>query len=348
MIRLVVLLSLVVACTTGCASTSRHATARWIPLDTGSDASLRGVCAVGDGVVWASGSNGTVLRSVDGGASWTSHPVPPAPGGGPNDLRDIEALDARRAWVLSITEPARILRTEDGGATWGEVHVGREGAFLDSIALFAGGGAVVFGDPLDGVFDVARSDDGVTWEQVPASSLPAANDGEAGYAASGTCVVTDGFARAWIGTGGRAARVLVSDDAGRSWRAVDVPMRQGGETTGIYGVAFRNELRGVIVGGQYDQPELGGDNAAYTRDGGKTWIAADVPPAGYRSGVAWLPACGSKLVAVGRAGCSLSDDSGRTWRTMPGDQGYYAVSSSRDGDVFAVGADGRAARLLVN
>lgn len=329
----------------GCASTSRTPTASWVPLDTGTDVSLRGVCAVGDGVVWASGADGTVLRSVDGGASWTARPVPAASGGGPNDIRDVEALDADRAWALSITEPARILRTVDGGVTWDVVHVGGDGAFLDSIALFEGGGAVAFGDPLDGAFDVVRSDDGVAWRRVAADALPAPVDGEAGFAASGTCVVAHGARRAWIGTGGAAARVLVSRDAGATWRAVDVPVTAGEDTTGIYSVAFRDERRGVVVGGRYDEPQ-GGGAAAWTTDGGQTWQPARLAPAGYRSGAAWLPTCSGWLVAVGSDGCSLSVDSGRTWHTMRGAGGYHAVSASGDGDVIAVGADGRAARLV--
>ena len=329
-----------------CASTTRFSTAEWEPLDTGSEASLRGVCAVGNGVVWASGSGGTVLRSVDGGATWTSCSVPAADRDGPNDIRDIEALDDMRAWVISITKPARILRTVDGGVTWTQVHGGSGSSFYDSLALFDDGRAVVYGDPVDGVFDVVRSDDGVRWRSVSEESLPAAREGEAGFAASGTCVVTHGERHAWIGTGGGSARVLRSTDAGRTWRASETPMRQGGETTGIYSVAFRSARDGVIVGGQYDEPELGGDNAAWTDDGGETWHASTVPPAGYRSGVTWIPSCGPRLVAVGRGGCSMSYDSGRTWTSMPGDDAFYAVSAAHNGDTFAVGANGRAARLV--
>ncbi len=330
----------------GCASSAQFTSARWIPLETGSDASLRGVCAVGRGVVWASGSNGTVLRSTDGGLSWDTFEVPAAPGDGPNDLRDIEALDDQRAWVISITEPARILRTEDGGATWTVVHTGHAASFYDSIALFDDGDAVVYGDPVDGVFDVVRSEDGVAWNPVPSDALPMPAEGEAGFAASGTCVVTYGDRHAWIGTGGTSARVLRSRDSGRTWSAAETPMRQGAETTGIYSVAFRSADDGVIVGGQYDEPELAGANAAWSDDGGASWQAARRPPSGYRSGVVWLPACGPRALAVGRAGCSLTQDGGRTWFDVPGDEGFYAVSAARNGDVFAVGADGRAARFV--
>src|SRR5438094_3977444 len=60
----------------------------WTLVDTGSYARLRGLAAVSRDVAWASGSGGTVLRTVDGGRSW--RPVGP-PGTADLQFRDIEA-----------------------------------------------------------------------------------------------------------------------------------------------------------------------------------------------------------------------------------------------------------------
>jgi photosystem II stability/assembly factor-like uncharacterized protein len=328
----------------GCVSTPPLSDERWLPLETGSDASLRGVCVVNRDVIWASGSNGTVLKSADGGATWQRFQVP---GPASCDVRDIEAVDAQHAWAISITEPARILHTADGGRSWRVLHESANPAsFFDSIALLDDGAALVFGDPQDGVFEVLRSDDGEGWNPVPAGALPPALEGEAAFAASGTCIVTFGSHHAWISTGGRAARVLRSADGGRSWTAAETPIRQGGETTGIYSVAFRDEMHGVIVGGDYTEPERSGDNAAYTTDGGVSWTAATTPPGGYRSCVIDLPGRPDTLVAVGRTGCDYSEDGGRTWHPLGDGEGFYAVSAARDGTVIAVGSDGRAARLV--
>ncbi|MFT7679402.1 MAG: photosystem II stability/assembly factor-like uncharacterized protein, partial [Planctomycetota bacterium] len=87
---------------------------RWTPLNTGSEASLRGVTVAADGSVWISGSGGSVLRSEDQGATWLA--VGPSDTEG--DYRDVEALDAQRAYAIRITEPAQVIATEDGGATW--------------------------------------------------------------------------------------------------------------------------------------------------------------------------------------------------------------------------------------
>ncbi len=61
--------------------------------------------------VWAVGGNGAILKTIDGGASWT------AQSSGVNSvLIDIYALDAGTAWVVG--GGGAILKTTDGGLTW--------------------------------------------------------------------------------------------------------------------------------------------------------------------------------------------------------------------------------------
>ncbi|MFT7680360.1 MAG: photosystem II stability/assembly factor-like uncharacterized protein [Planctomycetota bacterium] len=334
-------ISILVLLLTSCAA-RQPLVPRWTPLDTGSDASLRGVCVAADGSVWISGSGGSVLRSDNQGATWKAV--------GPNDTegdyRDVEALDAQRAYAIRITEPAQVIATEDGGATWQvRYEADNPASFYDSICLLEGGGVLSFGDPQDGVFEVLRSTDGQSFEPVSAVELPRPRQGEAAFAASGTCIVSYGRERAWIATGGMAARVLRTTDGGRHWIAAETPMRQGAETTGIYSVGFRDGSRGVVVGGDYTQPETPGQNAAFTKDGGRTWISADVNPGGYRSAVVPIPGERGLWLAVGRAGSDLSRDGGRTWSPAEADRGYFALAFGPEGTGYAVGADGRAARI---
>lgn len=345
-------LLLLSSCTITVNRNEHHGSPRWVALSTGTAAGLRGVSAVSADVLWVSGSSGTVLRSLDGGRSWQNRDFSDQD----SDLRDIEAVDADTAYAITITTPARIVRTIDGGRTWSVLHEsGDQRSFYDSLALLrepsaarSPVGALAFGDPLDGSFEVLRCPDGQHWEQVGAANLPPALAGEAAFAASGTCIVAHSDRHAWIGTGGQHARVLRSTDGGRSWLAAPTPLRQGAPTSGIYSIAFRDEQVGVIVGGDYTQPELAGENAALTTDGGVTWKLAQRGPSGYRSAVAYVPGHDQLLVAVGRAGCDWSSDGGRTWEPF-GPQGegagYYALSFAPDGTGYAVGADGRVARL---
>jgi photosystem II stability/assembly factor-like uncharacterized protein len=71
----------------------------WTPLPTGVTARLRGLSAVSPRVAWASGTGGTVIRTEDGGATWTRSTIPDTEA---LDFRDIDAVDERTAYVLSI------------------------------------------------------------------------------------------------------------------------------------------------------------------------------------------------------------------------------------------------------
>lgn len=345
-----VLLALLMA---SCAATSapslEHIVPEWTALHTGSSASLRGISVGKDGTIWAGGSDGTILRSTNQGQAWEAV----GPDDPDADYRDVEGLDRDRAFAIRITEPAQIIGTQDGGDSWQVLYESdREESFFDSIALFEGGGGVVFGDPQDGVFEVLRSDDGVVWNAVPADQLPQPKVGEAAFAASGTCVAALGD-RVWIGTGGQAARVIRSSNRGKTWKTVNTAIRQNTGTAGIYSVAFRDNKHGIVIGGDYTQPRLGGMNAAITEDGGKTWLPPEVFPQGYRSSVAPVPGLPRCWVAVGREGCDYSIDDGRQWlptgtglddsRTEV--TGYFALAFGSNGIGYAVGPEGRAARV---
>jgi len=331
-----------------CAATPapERLSARWIAFETGTDASLRGIDAVDARTVWATGSNGTVLRTTDGGATWN---VTRIAGFETGELRDVHALDAERAYVLCVTRPASVLYTDDAGATWNELYRSPQpDAFLDSFTFFDDQHACLFGDPIGGAFLLLTSSDGgANW--TAARDVPAAHSEEAAFAASGTCVVSHGAKHAWIGTGGGSTRVLRSTDGGQTWRAAATPMAAGKNTTGIYSIAFRDALHGVVVGGDYTAPASIERNAAYSRDGGVTWMPVEpnVAPRGHRAAVGWVPGRERTLVTVGRGGSDYSLDDGKSWMAL-GEEGYYALAFAPSGAVWAVGSKGRAARLVID
>jgi hypothetical protein len=53
------------------------ARAQWEIENSNTTADLRGIDNVGGGVVWASGTNGTALRTEDGGYLWQTCAIPP-------------------------------------------------------------------------------------------------------------------------------------------------------------------------------------------------------------------------------------------------------------------------------
>ncbi|MFD9002685.1 WD40/YVTN/BNR-like repeat-containing protein [Streptomyces sp. NPDC059582] len=324
-----------------------HRPPHWAPKDSGApEARFRGLSAVSRDTAWVAGTGGTVLRTTDGGASWRN--VSP-PGAGDLQFRDVEAFDARRAVVLAIGEgeASRVYRTADGGATWTESFRNTDAkAFYDCLTFFDQRHGLAMSDPVDGRFRIlSTGDGGRTWKVLPSDGMPAALDGEAGFAASGQCLVTSGPRDVWLATGGGArARVLHSADRGLTWTAADTPIPAGDPARGVFALAFRDRTHGLAVGGDYRADQLSPQAAARTSDAGRGWRAAAAPPPAYRSGVTWLPHSRTAALAVGPTGTDLTTDGGRSWRTV--DTGSYdTVDCASDLGCWAAGEQGRVARL---
>ena len=313
----------------------------WQPQTSGVSVRLRGVSAVSARVAWASGANGTVLRTVDGGETWRKVIVP---GAEKLDFRDVDAFSERVAYVLSIGsgEPSRIYKTTDGGKQWELQFANKDPkVFLDAMTFRDATHGVAFSDSVDGGFVVLVTSNGRTWERVPADRLPPALAGEGAYAASGTNVaMTAG--RIWIGT--TSGRVLRSNDDGRTWNVATTGVATG-QAAGIFSVAFRDEQHGVVVGGDYQKESEALENAAFTSDGGATWtVVKDGGLSGFRSVVAFV-ANGSRskgaVIAIGPKGADWSDDDGHTWSAVES-AGFDTFSVTKDGRVgWAAGAGGR-------
>jgi photosystem II stability/assembly factor-like uncharacterized protein len=204
---------------------------------------------------------------------------------------------------------------------------------------------VAFSDSVDGRFVIlTTTDGGRSWARVPADRLPPALPGEGAFAASGTNVALNGSG-VWIGT--TAGRVLSSSDRGRTWTISKTPIRTG-ESAGIFSLAFRDSRHGVVVGGDYKDESDAVDNAAFTRDGGRTWtLATGRGLSGFRSVVAWVPGTAESLIALGPSGADWSADGGRSWAPAPG-EGFDTFSFAGSGPAgWGSGAGGRIAKLTV-
>lgn len=320
---------------------------RWITKPTASEARFRGLAPVSKKVAWVSGTEGTVLRTTDGGASWQNV----SPQGLDTEalqFRDIEAFDGRRAVILSIGEggDSRILVTSDGGASWRESFRNRTpSAFYDCMAFTTQLEGVAMSDPVDGKFRLVKTrDGGRSWSQVSPRGIPEAMPGEAAFAASGTCLSAGAGNHMYLVSGGtNPARVYSSADAGRTFTVADSPLA-GSPSAGIFSIAYRGPSLGIIVGGDYLDPTGATNNAAYTRDGGKTWAKSRINPSGYRSGSDWVPDAAGTALAVGPSGSDVTTDGGRTWASL--DTGSFdSVECTADGACWASGEAGRVATL---
>ena len=324
---------------------SARAGGQWTPQSSGTENELRGLSVVSPMVVWASGTRGTVVRTVDGGATWIHDTVP---GASRLELRSIAATSAKVAHALSIADSGRVFRTTDGGRTWSVRYLGlRKGSFFDAIRFWDARHGIAVSDPVEGRFlIITTSDGGETWQEMSPGGMPDALPNEGAFAASGSALAVLGARDAWFVTGGASvARVFRTRDRGRTWTVADSPLRAGTPPEGIFSIAFRDAMHGIITGGDYTKPALGGRNVALTSDGGRNWTLVDSAssPQGFRSAVAYA---GSRaLIAVGLNGTDTSHDGGKTWMRVDS-TAYNAVQASGP-TAFAVGPRGRVARQRV-
>jgi photosystem II stability/assembly factor-like uncharacterized protein len=305
-----------------------------VAQDSGATVRLRGISAVDPLVAWASGREGTVLRTVDGGEHWADVSVP---GADALDFRDVEGFDAQRAVVLGIGpgEASRVYRTDDGGKTWALALKNDDPrAFFDCM-VFQGELGWMLGDPVDGRFQIrSTGDGGRTWSLW--KDGPEALPDEAAFAASGTCIALGFRNQLLVVGGGAAARVHVFRPDTRIWTALDTRLPQRIPAAGIFSATDN----GLVVGGDFEREQIGGAAwVGFGKDG--PVIEPLASPRGYRSGAA----CRNSIdcIAVGPTGVDRFD--GQRWSALS-DTGYDAVDIEPTETVaWTSGDKGRIARI---
>ncbi len=308
-------------------------------LDSGHKTSLRGLSIVNDNVIWASGSNGAVVRSTNGGKTFEWLTVK---GYELRDFRDIEAFDENAALIMAIAEPAIILKTKDGGQSWYKVFEDTtKGMFLDAMD-FDGVGAVI-GDPINGTaFFATTIDDGETWYANKFMKV-SLFEGEAFFAASGSNIkiVKHGDVSFPIFvTGGKKSRVIITG------KPFELDILQGSESQGANSISIYTNKTAVIVGGDFKNDTISQNNCViirFQKDSMPNFIMPETPPHGYRSCVAYITE--DKLITCGTSGVDISNDSGMNWKLIS-NQSFHVCQKAKKGDtVFLAGADGKIAKL---
>jgi len=317
-----------------------------VTLDSRVESSFRGLSVVNQKVVWVSGTGGTVLRTIDGGKNWENISVPNME---KIDFRDVEGFNKNTAIVMGIASPARFYKTTDGGQNWKLVHFDdREGVFFDGMSFWNKNDGIAFSDPVDGQHLLIRTTDGGdTWHEIPKEGFPHKLNPEFGFAASGTGIPVQGRKTVWLGMGGVKSRVFKSEDGGMNWSVAETPVVHGGQSTGIYSVAFKNKKVGISVGGDYTNQSIK-NTMAYTNDGGATWHLPEKQTHQYRECVAHYR--GNIFFAVGPSGFDMTTDNGKNWHPHYWEvNNLTAVAFAKRSNVgFAVGKGGQIYKIKVN
>jgi photosystem II stability/assembly factor-like uncharacterized protein len=316
----------------------------WEVVTSGTNSSLRGVSVAldleGSATIWASGSNGVVLVSADGGKRWQRRAVP---GGESLDFRGVAGFGGSTAYLISSGEGAksRIYKTTDGGASWKlQYSSERKESFLDAIGCWSETECYALGDPMDGKFVLLETKDGEHWERLAADGLEAL-PGEGAFAASNSCLSVDRHTGIYFVTGGPRARMFHSADRGKTWRVTEVPVAKGNASSGAFSLAVEGQTI-VVAGGDYRDPQKGADSVAYSTDGGLSWNRPEVRPNGFRSAVASVK--GPRFLTVGVGGSESSDDNGAHWKHA-GSLPLNAVAVRALAGIWAVGANGTVAKF---
>lgn len=180
--------------------------------------------------------------------------------------------------------------------------------FLDGMDFFGSTGFIM-GDPKEGYFSLYYcTDGGNTWLECPGKV--ACYEGEAGFAASGTNVQVLNDSTFIFVSGGKKSRFFKSTDQGNTWAITSLPYLTS-ESSGAFSIHMISENTGVIVGGDYANPDLDLNTCFYTDDGGKFWINAEEQTRGYRSCVIYV---NGVFYACGTNGIDYSMDDGITWK----------------------------------
>ena len=337
-------------------------------------ASLRGIHAAGPGVAWASGTNGTVLRTEDAGFVWQGCAMPP--GAEKLDFRGVWAWDAMTAIVMSSGpgDQSRLYKTTDGCVSWKLLGTNSDkDGFWDAIAFSDRDNGYLLGDPVGGEIVLMRtSDGGAHWTRIDSPDLSVAN-GKLGFfaASNSSLMLTDdpvlgnvalptlatgsaqGKGGKWIGPYILNGDFLCDQKTGMSHpeRCIDhfafkrepVPLAGKSEASGIFSIQARWDHAGiytmVAVGGDYKYPGNTAGTAAWAGGPDFHWTVARRPPHGYRSAVAW-DADDKVWFTAGPNGTDISRDDGRTWQSLESGS-WNAISLP-----WLVGPNGRIGKLV--
>jgi photosystem II stability/assembly factor-like uncharacterized protein len=290
-------------------------------------------------VLWLTGSQGTILRSVDAAQTWAPVHIS---GAESLDFRGVQTFDGKSVYVMSSGdgEKSRIYKSNDGGEHWEMQYADkRKSFFLDALICSDATHCFALSDPLDGKFLLLATTDGVHWKDLPRERMPAALPQEGVFAASNSSLLFYGKSNLYFGTGGPKARVFHSPDLGQTWSVTETPLLSGKPSQGIFSIVRAGDTI-AVVGGDYANVNGREKTAAYSPDEGKTWHLAEVLPKGFRSSVDTFDA---GFVTVGPNGAETSHD-GIHW--VPIDSPNLNALTFISGQGWAVGAKGTVAHFI--
>jgi photosystem II stability/assembly factor-like uncharacterized protein len=229
----------------------------WNLQSSGVTATLNCIRVVDNNTVWAAGDSGVVLRTIDGGITWTS-----VGGGiiGDNIIWNIDAIDENIAFVtITPSSITYLYRTTNGGLDWDLVY-SQNGGFINDIHMIDQLNGIAYGDPVGGKWTVIKTTDGgATWDRISTEPTPIGS--EFGIYYNSLCV-TDSLHIWFLGD----HRVYRSIDGGINWSYSTT-------TNYFLSIWFNTNAVGMASTNVFNTSES-------SIDSGKTWNSTSSPGPG--------------------------------------------------------------------
>ncbi|MEY4051027.1 MAG: oxidoreductase [Chitinophagia bacterium] len=310
--------------------------------------SIRGLAVPNTNTIWASGSKGSIAKSVNGGVDFEWMQVK---GYETRDFRSIYAWDDKEAVIVAVAAPAIILKTKDGGSSWYKVYENADTLmFLDAIHFKDELNGLVVGDPINNhIFLLRTIDKAENWNEVPSSYFKMPLEKGEAFFASSSSNIAQLSKEDFLVSGGLRSRLWINGEA------FDIPILQGGKSTGANSMAISpNGNNIMIVGGDFMKDTSRLQNAVGLKlfvkpNSNQKWQSKKIPywkidentglPNGYRSGVEYVT--NFILIACGTSGVDISKNKGKSWELIS-NESFHVVRKQPDiNAVFLAGAGGR-------
>jgi photosystem II stability/assembly factor-like uncharacterized protein len=275
----------------------------WRPQSTLATLSLYTVSVIDTQFAWAAGDSGRVIRTVNGGNTWSSV------ANVTDDVYNIFANSSARAFVATYsTNNARILRTLNGGLSWQPVYQNTNpSAFINAITMFDDNNGYAVGDPVGGIWTLLRTTDGGASWQLRDTLVQSGT--EAGW---NNAMAWVGNQYGWFGTNNN--RVYRTTNGGTTWAPATLPAANS------YAVSFATQNNGMVFGAQ----------AAFSTNSGSSWALTSAQP-GTVYGSVGLPLTPQRWYAVGGSQVLKTTNQGTNFTTD-----YTAAAPLNDVDAKLV------------
>jgi photosystem II stability/assembly factor-like uncharacterized protein len=299
-------------------------TGHTVPLNTGL---IRYIDIINPNVIWAVGTGTTsssynppILRTTDGGITWSAIPVNIPGLNGQFSLYSLEALDANTAFIVitlnnpGTASPTKIYKTTDAGLTWTGVSgvYTSQNSWINFVQFFDMNNGLAFGDNRE---IYTTNNGGNSWASVPQANLPAPSTFDG--AVDRRTVLGNTI---WVPVDGM--RIYKSIDKGIHWTVSNtyIPATAPGFGPIVVGLAFQDANNGLASHG---------NNLSRTTDGGQTWTPVNYTGSFFIQGISQISGMPNTYVSFSgfnnNPGLSITTDNGLTWTLVDNNAHFSAA-----------------------